>query len=227
MMLDFLFNGAESTALTIPTALVTVCAATLMGLIISFTYMKTSERGDYSQNFVLTLMMIAPIIAIIILLVGSNVARAFSLAGAFSIIRFRSDPGDPKDIAYIFFTLAAGLACGVGLVGYGFVFTVFLCAAAVLFYLTKFGKQKKPHKQLQIAIPENLNYSHAFDEVFDEYAHTANLDAVKSKEMGSVFELVYDIVMKPDADEKAFVDALRCRNGNLSIILTSNIEKKG
>jgi len=85
--------------------------------------MKTSNKGGYSQNFSLTLVIVPTVIAIIVLLIGSNIARAFSLAGAFSLIKFRSAPGDPKDISYVLFTMAAGLACGVGFFGYGVLFT--------------------------------------------------------------------------------------------------------
>lgn len=225
-MFDFLFNAAETAELTLSGAAITVVAAIVLGLIISTTYMKTFGRDGYSQNFVMTLMMITPIIAIIILLVGSNVARAFSLAGAVSIIRFRSDPGDTKDIAYIFFALAAGLACGIGLIGYALLFTLMLCAAAVIIHLTKFGKPKKEHKRLCINIPENLNYSEAFTDIFDKYTNDAHLECVKSKEMGSVFELVYDIVLKAKDEDKEFLDALRCRNGNLSIMLAMNTNER-
>lgn len=107
--------------------LLTIIVSFVLGGMISFTYMKTSKRNGYSQNFTLTMVLLPAIVAIIILLIGSNIARAFSLAGAFSIIRFRSAPGDPKDIAFVLFTMAAGLACGVRSFGYAVLFTVFLC----------------------------------------------------------------------------------------------------
>lgn len=221
-MFDFLFNSSEITSLTFSGALITVLAAVILGIIISLTYMKTFGKEGYSRNFILTLMMIAPIIAIIILLVGSNVARAFSLAGAVSIIRFRSNPGDSKDIAYIFFTLAAGLACGVGLIGYAFLFTIVLCAVAILIHLTKFGCPKQKHKMLRINIPENLDYEEVFTDIFEKYTQSCSLETVKSKELGSVFELIYDIVLKKDKSEKDFFDELRQRNGNLRIMLSSH-----
>jgi len=108
--------------------------------------MKTHVKGYYSQNFTLTLILIPAVIAVIILLVGSNVARAFSLAGAFSIARFRSAAGDPKDIAYVLFSMAAGLACGTGLFGYAALFTMLLCVFMVVLCKINFGAKKAVRK---------------------------------------------------------------------------------
>ena len=168
-MLDFLWSTGADSELTVTSALITIFVAFLLGLLISFTYIKTYKKGNHSQSFVLTIIMVPAIIAIIILLVGSNVARAFSLAGAFSIIRFRSAPGDPKDITYIFFAMAAGLACGVGLIGYAALFAVVLCLFMFLLSAVNFGKVKKVRKLLKITIPEDLNYKGAFDDVFEKY----------------------------------------------------------
>ena len=186
--------------------------------------MKTYKKGQYSQSFVLTIIMIPAIIAIIILLVGSNVARAFSLAGAFSIIRFRSAPGDPKDITYVFFAMAAGLACGVGLIAYAVLFAVILCAFMVVLSLLHFGKAKHSHRQLKITVPEDLNYKGAFDDILEKYTKSFTLSKVKTTSLGTLYELCYQIVMPDDVNEKEFLDLLRCRNGNLSIVLSLTAE---
>jgi hypothetical protein len=220
-MQNILFPQATVEAtLSIYTALLTIVVSFVLGLLISFTYMKTCKKGQHLQNFVLTLIMLPAIIAIIILLVGSNVARAFSLAGAFSIIRFRSAPGDPKDITYIFFALATGLACGVGLFGYAILFAVLLCAFMFLLHVIKFGRNKNGTKLLKITIPEDLNYKGAFDEVFEQYAQEYELQKVRTTELGSLYELVYHVRLKDLTEEKEFIDALRCRNGNLNIVLS-------
>ncbi|TYQ15438.1 UNVERIFIED_CONTAM: uncharacterized protein DUF4956 [Acetivibrio alkalicellulosi] len=216
-------DGAE-VQLSIGTALMTLITAFTLGLLIAFTYIKTHARGHYSQNFTLTLIMIPSIIAIIILLVGSNVARAFSLAGVFSIIRFRSAPGDPKDIAYVFFTVAAGLACGVGLYGYSALFTIMLCGFMTALSVTNFGSRKAYNKLLKIVIPEDLDYQGVFDEVFLMHTTKYELKKVRTTDLGTLFELVYVVSMKKDANEKEFIDELRCRNGNLNIVLSMNAE---
>ncbi len=218
-MLDFLFQTSSDAALTVSGALITLVAAFIMGLVISGTYMLTFRKGAYSQSFILTLIMIPAIIAIIILLVGSNVARAFSLAGAFSIVRFRSAPGDPKDITYIFFAMAAGLACGVGLIGYALLFTVLLCLCIYLLNLFHFGTCKSQNNLLKITIPENLNYQDAFQDVLNQYTTHYTLQKVKTIDLGSYYELVYSIGLKKEADQKEFMDFIRCRNGNLNVTL--------
>jgi hypothetical protein len=192
----------------------------VLGIAISITYIKTCNKNGYSQNFSLTLILVPTVIAIIILLIGSNVARAFSLAGAFSIIRFRSAPGDPKDIAYVLFTMAAGLACGVGYFGYAALFTIFLCSLMFALSLFNFGAMKSSNKSLKITIPEDLDYEGAFDEVFNIYTTSYSLKKVKTTDLGSLYELVYIITMDNTVNQKEFIDALRCRNGNLNITLS-------
>jgi len=166
--------------------------------------------------------MMPCIIAIIILLIGSNVARAFGLTGAFSIARFRSAPGDPKDIGYVFFAMAAGLACGVGVYGYAILFTVTLCILMVVLSKVNYGARKSSDKMLKIVIPEDLDYQGAFDDIFETYTYNYELKKVKTTDMGTLYELVYIVNMRQNAREKEFLDEIRCRNGNLNIILSMN-----
>ena len=131
-MLETIIATTTGESFTFTNALIVIFTSILLGIITSCVYMYTNAKRGYNQGFLTTLIMLPVIISIIILLVGNNVARAFSLAGAFSIIRFRSAPGDPKDIAYIFFTLAVGLTCGMGYIGYAFVFTIILSALMLI-----------------------------------------------------------------------------------------------
>ena len=212
--MDNLINSITSTSdsgitLTLSMAIVAMAAALIFGLVISLTYIGT-HKNKYQQSFAITLTMLPIILTVIILFVGSNVARAFSLAGTLSIIRFRSAPGDPEDIGYIFFDIAAGLACGVGLYGYGALFVLLLCLFMIVISKIKFGKPNTTAKNLKITIPENLDYEGIFDEIIKKY----------SKDLGSLYELTYSVNMNKDADEKKFIDELRCRNGNLNIVLS-------
>lgn len=223
-MLDSLFTATTvDSTLTFTNAILTIVVSFLMGAIISVTYMKTS-RQSYSQNFALTMILIPSIIAIIILLIGNNVARAFSLAGAFSIIRFRSAPGDPKDIAYVLFTMATGLACGVGMYGYAVLFTLILCFVMIVLHKFKFGEKRSAQKLLKITVPEDLGYEDAFNEVFKKFEVGHELKKVKTTELGSLFELVYLVTLDPNTSQKELIDALRCRNGNLNITLSMSPE---
>jgi uncharacterized membrane protein YagU involved in acid resistance len=220
-MLDFTeLIGQSMASVTLPEVLITILLSVILGGVISATYKLTTESSEYSKNFFLTLILIPAVIAAIILLIGSNVARAFSLAGAFSIIRFRSAPGNPKDITYVLFSMAAGLACGVGAYLYAVIFTVVLCVLMVVFYKMKLGETKKSKYSLKITIPESLNFKGVFDEILQGYTTDYKLNKVKTVDMGSLFELSYSLTVKDDTDIKEFIDKIRCRNGNLTVLLS-------
>lgn len=221
MSIDNIFNNVLSNVssdITFVSAVVTMLMAVIFGAVIGLTYYKTQEE-NYQRSMAVTLLMLPIILSVIILFVGSNIARAFSLAGTLSIIRFRSAPGDPKEIGFIFFDIAAGLACGVGLYGYGAIFAAILCVAIIITEKCGLFTKKEEKKTLRITIPENLNYSGAFDEILDKYTNKHTLTKIKTTDLGSLFELSYDVVMKEAADEQEFINELRCRNGNLNIIL--------
>ena len=220
--MDNLFNNIltnVSADITVGSAIITMFVAILFGAAIGFTYYKTQEE-NYQRSMAVTLLMLPIILSVIILFIGSNIARAFSLAGTLSIIRFRSAPGDPKDIGFIFFDIAAGLACGVGLYGYGAIFVVLLCVVILISEKFRFFEKKAVQKTLKITIPENLNYQGAFDEILKKYTRKYKLTRIKTTDLGSLFELCYTVIMQNDENEQEFINELRCRNGNLNIILT-------
>lgn len=223
-MLDSITAALSSTNTTamasMSEALMAMGLALVLGFIISLCYLKTSKTLNSVQGFAVTLIMLPVILAIIILFVGNDVARAFSLAGTASIIRFRSAPGEPKDIGFIFFALAAGLSCGVGMYPAGIVFTIFLAAAVLVLDKIRYGQKKKMPQTLKITIPEDLNYRDAFTDILETKTDRYTLQRVKTTDLGSLFEVNYQVVLKEDTDEKSFLDELRCRNGNLSIVLT-------
>lgn len=220
--MDYLFNDIlanVSADMTLASAVVTMLVAVLFGAAIGFTYYKTQEE-NYQRSMAVTLLMLPIILSVIILFIGSNIARAFSLAGTLSIIRFRSAPGDPKDIGFIFFDIAAGLACGVGFYGYGAIFVILLCAIILLTEKCRIFEKKDVQKILKITVPENLNYQGAFDEILQKYTKQYALTKVKTTDLGSLFELCYRLTMAEREDEREMINELRCRNGNLNIILS-------
>ena len=219
--MDNLFNNIlanVTTDITIGSAIIGMLVAIGFGAAIGFTYYKTQE-DCYQRSMAVTLLMLPIILSVIILFIGSNIARAFSLAGTLSIIRFRSAPGDPKDIGFIFFDIAAGLACGVGLYGYGAIFVLILCVLMILTEKFKFFEKKAVQKVLKITIPENLNYQGAFDEILKKYTKKYTLTKIQTTDLGALFELHYNVIMQCDEEEQEFINELRCRNGNLNIIL--------
>lgn len=221
-MFDSIFDIAANstdTAITIGNLLIALAVSLALGLFQSFVYLKTHQDKAPSQSFALTLVMVPAVIAIIVLLVGSNIARAFSLAGVFAIIRFRSAPGEPKDIALVLFSMAVGLSCGMGYIGYAVVVALVLGLAVLALDALKFGRSRPTAKLLKITIPENLDYQDAFNDIMARYTTQFHLNKVRTTDLGSLYELVYAVSTRPEINEKEFIDELRCRNGNLTITL--------
>lgn len=219
-MLDTLFTSTITESLNLWKTLFILASALALGFVISLGYIQIHKREGYSPAFTVTLIMLPAIISIIILMIGDNIARAFSLAGAFSLIRFRSAPGDPKDIAYVFFTLAVGLACGMGYVGYGAMFTLILSAVMLVLNALQYARPSHVGMTLKITIPENLNHQGLFDDILNTYTESWRLNKVSTSEFGALFNLNYTIQLEKDCAQKEFLDELRCRNGNLAISLT-------
>ena len=196
-----------------------MAAAVIIGLVIGITYMFACKKSGYNKEFIVGLVLLPAIVSVVIMLIGSNVARAFSMAGAFALVRFRSAPGNAKDIAVVFFAMASGLACGLGYITFVVIFTVVIILVLVALSITDFADKNAGKKQLRITIPENLNYTHAFDGIFDNFLSSKELTKVKTTNMGTMFELTYIIEMNKDINEKEFIDSLRVVNGNLNITL--------
>lgn len=220
-MLESIITSTTGESFTLTNTLIIITSSILLGIVISLAYLKTHKKDGYIPSFIISLIMLPTIISIIILLVGNNVARAFSLAGAFSIIRFRSTPGDTKDISYIFFTLAVGLASGMGYVGYAVIFTIILCTVMIILDSLNFAMPKSKAMVLKITVPEDLNFEGVFDEILNTNTTSWNMIKVRTRDFGALYELNYSIHLKNDVNQKKFIDSLRVRNGNLNISLTS------
>lgn len=219
-MLEALFGLEEQPAtITLGTAVTCMVAAIVLGLILGVVYILITERAKRSVGFIVSLLMLPAIVTIIIVLVGNSVARAFSIAGVFSLVRFRSAPGEGKDISLVFMAMAAGLACGLGYLTFAFVVMLVLGGIVVVCFKVLAIFFRDDSKQLRILIPEDMDYTGAFDDLFGQYTNRAKLEKVKTTNMGTLFELTYQVDMKTDANEKKFIDDIRCRNGNLMITL--------
>ncbi|MDD6333434.1 MAG: DUF4956 domain-containing protein [Clostridia bacterium] len=218
-MFESIFTTTTENAIGISESMLGVAVAVVIGLVIAFVYTLISKKDGYNKSFIVGLALLPAIVAAVILLVGSNVARAFSMAGAFALVRFRSAPGSAKDISIVFFSMASGLACGLGFVTFAVCFTVLILVVLVIISVTGFGGSSEYKKQLRITIPENLNYMTVFDDVFEKYLSENVLRKVKTTNMGTMFELTYECRMKDDNTQKQFIDELRVRNGNLNITM--------
>ena len=200
-------------------ALISLGVAVIPGFCLRLLYVFGDTKKKYSYNFAFALVILPVCVCAVIMLIGSDVARAISLGGVFALVRFRSVPGNSKDIVNVFFAMATGLACGMGSVLFASVFCIGVGIIYFAFSRLGYALQKTQPKQLKITIPENLNYQGAFDDLFEEYTKSVILEKVKTTNLGTLYELTYSVELKEDINEKLFIDSLRCRNGNLNIVL--------
>lgn len=214
----------EGTVVTDTQTIICMVVALMLGFLISGAYLLGNKKENNSPHFAFTLVLLPMIVTIVIMLVGSDIAKAISLGGVFALVRFRSVPGDSKDITNVFFAMATGLACGMGYIVLAIVFTVFVSLVYIILVKTNYGVIKSNKKVLKITIPEDLSYQDVFADVFVEYTKGAEIVKVKTTNLGTLYELTYDVALKDNVNEKEFIDAIRCRNGNLNISL-SMVEK--
>lgn len=213
-MFTSVLNSAVG-SLTISNALLCIFTALILGLIIAFTYMLCTE---YSKSFVVTLVLLPALVQIVIMMVNGNLGTGVAVLGAFSLVRFRSIPGRSMEIGSIFFAMAVGLAIGMGYITFAVAATMILCLAFFLLLKTNFGEKKDEEKELKVTIPENLDYTEVFNDIFERFTKKVSLERVKTTNLGSMYELKYNIVLKNISKEKTLIDEIRCRNGNLNIV---------
>lgn len=198
--------------------LLNVCLGLIAGVIISAGYILGHKEKNYSKNFAVTLLLFPIIMTVVIPFIATDLKKAVSLAGIFALVRFRSIPGDSKDILYVFFSLAVGIVLGLNSYLVAFVLTVLV---SVLFVLIQRFWKPAEVQVLKITVPEDLNFNGVFDDIFEKYLKKVALKSVKTSNMGSLFTITYNFVPKSKIDVKAFIDELRTRNGNLNIVISS------
>lgn len=222
-MLNSLFKGLFDTDYTsiisVSDFLLCIGFSLLIGLVIAFGYMY---RTRYTRSFVVTLALLPAVVCVVIMMVNGNVGTGVAVAGAFSLVRFRSVPGTAKEIGTLFLAMGAGLIAGMGYLGFSMLFTLIMSAIFMLYNRLDFGSKKNAatYKTLNITIPEDLDYSGVFEDIFSEYTTSWELIRVKTTNMGSMFRLTYNIALRDISKEKKMIDMLRCRNGNLEITVS-------
>ena len=189
-------------------------ASIVFGFIIALVY---SFRNSTSKSFVMTLALLPAIVQVVIMLVNGSIGAGIAVMGAFNLVRFRSVPGSAKEICSIFLAMAVGLATGMGYLLLAGILAIVICAIQLVFSFIKIGDNASVKKELRITIPESLDYTGVFDELFEQYTKSNELVEVRTANMGSLYKLKYIITLKDQSQEKHFIDDLRCRNGNLEI----------
>lgn len=210
---------ATETSISAGPAILIMIEAFVLGLLIAACYMFTQKNLFYSKEYVITVSILPAIVALIIMLVGSSVARALSLAGAFALVRFRSAQGTAKEIVFLFFAMGIGLAQGLGFVIFAPVATLIICLCMVLVCMTPFGERVCQEKLLKVTVPQELDYNNEFSDLFKEYTKEYTLKQVKTTDKGNAYELSYYVIMKIGIDEKLFIESIRKRNSGLNISL--------
>ena len=219
-MLNSIIAGTE---ITVSAFFICTAVSLLLGLGAAALSMYKSR---YSRSFVVTLALLPAMVQLIIMLVNGNIGAGVAVAGAFGLIRFRSAPGSAREIGLVFLATAIGLATGMGYVAVAAVFFLIIAAVWLLLSLTRFGDGAADERELKITIPENLDYDGLFDDLFKQYTRSAELEKVKTANMGTLYELSYKIVLKDAHETKAFLDELRTRNGNLNIVCGKPVTKE-
>ncbi|WP_455721701.1 DUF4956 domain-containing protein [Agathobacter sp.] len=213
-----LFDTTTTTVIGAPEFILCIAVSLVIGAFITWVY---TYKSRYTASFAITLAMLPAVVCIVIMMVNGNVGAGVAVAGAFSLVRFRSVPGTAKEIGTIFLAMAAGLIAGMGYLAFAVLFAFIMGMVMLMLNITGFGTHKKAtnDKTLKITIPEDLNYGEAFDDLFEKYLTNCEVVSVKTSNMGSLYKLTYHVTLKDQAAEKKFIDELRCRNGNLEIAI--------
>ncbi len=214
-MPDVIFGSVLADGLTGSSFFICMAASLVLGVMVAGVYMF---KNTYTQSMTITLALLPVLVQTIILLVNGNLGAGVAVAGAFSLVRFRSAAGTARDITCIFLAMTLGLATGMGYLGIAAMTGVVVCLLLLAYSAVSFGKKPLEEKELKITIPENLDYTGLFDDLFTKYTRAAELISVRTTNMGSLYNLHYHVTLKSADIEKELLDAIRCRNGNLDII---------
>lgn len=221
-LLTGIYDSAATTSISAAQFAASFGVSILLGLIIAAAYMYNTR---YTKSFVVTLAMLPAIICVIIAMVNGSVGTGVAVAGAFSLVRFRSVPGTAKEICAIFLAMGTGLITGMGYLGLAAAFSIILSLAIMISNRFDFGFKRNSgkFKTFRIMIPEDIDYTGVFENIFDEYTNSCELVAVKTTNMGSMFRLTYDVTLNNPDKEKELIDKIRCRNGNLEVSVSKQV----
>ena len=214
-----IFDSSATSIISVKNFLICVGLSLLLGAVMALSY---TYKTRYTKSFLLALATLPAVVCVVIMMVNGNIGTGVAVAGAFSLVRFRSAPGTAKEIGMIFLAMSAGLIAGMGYLGYAVLFTLILCLVSMLYSAIDFGeKRTSRYKTMSVTIPEDLNYTEVFDDILNKYTDKYELKKVKTTNMGSMFRLTYDVSLKDRSLEKEMIDALRVRNGNLEISISN------
>ena len=218
-MQELLFPAAAGLDMTVSGVLTCLAFSLVLGMFLSITYIFSHKSKGYISTFPAAMVLLSPLMAGVTVIINSNVATAISLGGALALLRIRSYPKDTSDIISLLFSLVIGIGCGTGYYGMTIIMTVVLCIIMAVLGIVRFGVPGNNHLVLKIAVPEDLNFEGAFDDILEKYAEEYTLREIRTTDFGSLYELRYNVTLSDGCDRKELLDEIRTRNGNLDVIL--------
>lgn len=219
-----MLNSITTSGLNLSNILICAAMSIVLGLIIALVNKKTA---NYSKNFAMTLAILPILVQVVVMMVNGNLGTGVAILGAFSLVRFRSIPGTSREIMSVFFAMSVGLATGTGFIWFAAMITAIVSALIIAFDYLKIFDSNSSSQTLKITMPEDINHDEAFAAVFEKYKVPATLERIKTKNMGSLFELTYIVTLLDSTDRKKFINDLRVRNGNLAISLFESKLEEG
>lgn len=212
-MFTTILNG--SSTLTFTSAILCTVTSLVIGAVIALVY---AAHGNSSKNMIVSLTLLPVLVQVVIMMVNGNLGAGVAVLGTFSLVRFRSLPGSSREISCIFFAMAIGLATGMGYLTFAVMIAVIVGGMMLLLTKSPLGNIKPSQRELKVTIPESLDYTEIFNDLFDKYVKKSELIKVKTTNLGSMYELTYTVTLKDASAEKQFIDDIRCRNGNLTVM---------
>ena len=221
-MFEKLFNGIFAmegqAVISIRDFLLCILISVVAGVILALAY---TFKSRYTKSFIMTICILPAVVCAVIMMVNGNIGTGVAVAGAFSLVRFRSAPGSAKEICAIFIAMGTGLISGMGYLGFAVLFAVLMSVITVIFKAVRIGRVKDESKALLITVPEDLNYDEIFNDILEKYTKSYDMVSVKTSNLGSLFKIKYIIDMKKNVSTKSMIDELRVRNGNLEIRIST------
>ena len=225
-MLDSLFaTQTATTELALMPFLASMGCAIALGFVLALAY---CFKAHHTKSFVVALAMLPAIVCVVIAMVNGNIGAGVAVAGTFGLVRFRSAPGTARDITFIFLAMCVGLVTGMGYVGWAVIVTAIMCAVILAYQLIEAGPLgESSDRLLRITVPEDLDFTNMFDDVLRTYTTYFELESVRTTNMGSLYRLIYRIGMRDLSKQRDLIDELRCRNGNLEIVIAHQEVRNG
>ena len=217
-----MLNSILSAQITLPQFLICELTAMVLGFGTALVFLV---RDRHTNAFSQSLALLPGVVTLVIMLVNGNIGAGLAVAGTFALVRFRSAPGSAKEITGLFISVAIGLACGMGCVGVAVIFFVLMSVYVLGLGAARFGEESEKHRHLKITVPENTDYESLFADLLEKYTSFHELNKVRTTNMGTLFELQYQVVLKDPRQIREMIDEIRCRNGNLNIVCSREAEK--